>query len=68
MNVGLDELCAFSLDVYVEIAVRLGSDPARIAKLRAGLRARMRASPLGQEQAWAADFYDAAWQAVTAAR
>lgn len=67
-NVGLDELCAFSRDEYVEIAVRLGSDPARIAELRSGMRERMRASPLGQEQAWAADFYDAAWRAVTAAR
>jgi predicted O-linked N-acetylglucosamine transferase (SPINDLY family) len=67
-NVGLDELCAFSREEYVEIAVRLGTEPARIAELRAGMRERMRASPLGQEQAWAADFYDAAWQAVTAAR
>jgi len=63
-NVGLPELCAFSLEEYEDIAVRLGSDPDRIAGLRAGMRARMRTSPLGQDGAWAADFYDAVARAV----
>lgn len=67
-NVGLDDLCAASLDEYVEIAVRLGSDPARIAELRAGMRDRMRNSPLGQEQAWATDFYAAVERAVRSER
>jgi predicted O-linked N-acetylglucosamine transferase (SPINDLY family) len=59
MNLGLPELCAQTLDEYVAIAVRLAADPARIAELRAGLRARMQASPLGQTQTWAKDFYAA---------
>jgi len=63
-NVGLPELAAWSVDQYVEIAVKLGSEPARIAELRSGMRARMRNSPLGQDQAWAADFYDAVETAV----
>jgi protein O-GlcNAc transferase len=67
-NVGLPELCAWTVDEYVAIATALGSDPQRIAELRAGLRTRMRKSPLGQEEAWAADFYAAIEAAVTAAR
>ena len=67
-NVGLPELCAWTVDEYVAVAAALGSDPQRIADLRAGLRARMRNSPLGQEQAWATDFYDAVEKAVTGAR
>jgi predicted O-linked N-acetylglucosamine transferase (SPINDLY family) len=59
MNLGLGELCARTLDDYVAIAVKLASDPARIAALRSGLRARMQASALGQTQAWARDFYEA---------
>ena len=59
MNLGLGEFCARTLDDYVAIAVKLASDPARIATLRAGMRARMQASPLGQTRAWAQDFYAA---------
>lgn len=59
MNLGLPELCARSVDEYVAIAARLAADPQRIAELRSGLRARMQASPLGQTQAWAKDFYAA---------
>jgi predicted O-linked N-acetylglucosamine transferase (SPINDLY family) len=44
--VGLDELLAESVDGYVDAAVRLASDLERLATLRAGLRDRMRASPL----------------------
>lgn len=44
--VGLDECIATSEDDYVEKAVRLATDPARLAALRAGLRSRMRASVL----------------------
>lgn len=67
-NVGLPELATWSVDQYVEVAVRLASDPARIAELRASMRARMRNSPLGQEQAWAADFYEAVETAVRSRR
>ncbi|MDB5445359.1 MAG: hypothetical protein JWQ97_676 [Phenylobacterium sp.] len=66
MNLGLPELCARSVDEYVDIAVRLAADPARIAELRAGLRARMQASPLGQTRAWAQDFYQAVAQTLGA--
>jgi predicted O-linked N-acetylglucosamine transferase (SPINDLY family) len=45
-NAGLQELVAFSEDDYVRIAVGLARDLPRLATLRAGLRARMRASPL----------------------
>jgi predicted O-linked N-acetylglucosamine transferase (SPINDLY family) len=66
MNVGLGELCARTLDDYVGIAARLAADPGRIAELRAGLRARMQASPLGQTQAWARDFYAAVAREIEA--
>jgi protein O-GlcNAc transferase len=56
-NVGLGELCAATQDEYVDIAAQLAADPARIAALRAGMRTRMRNSPLGQTKAWADDFY-----------
>jgi predicted O-linked N-acetylglucosamine transferase (SPINDLY family) len=45
-NVGLTELIAHSWDDYVRIGVELAADLPRLAQLRAGLRARMRASPI----------------------
>ncbi|WP_377785233.1 tetratricopeptide repeat protein [Paraburkholderia silviterrae] len=45
-NLGLPELAAHTDAAYVEIVVSLARDPARLAALRAGLRARMAASPL----------------------
>ena len=45
-NLGLTELIARDPDEYVDIAVRLAKDTERLATLRAGLRARMSASPL----------------------
>ncbi|MBU2305968.1 MAG: tetratricopeptide repeat protein [Alphaproteobacteria bacterium] len=66
-SVGLTDLCADTVDGYVEAAVGLGNDPARIAALRATLRTRMRASPLGQVTDWAAGFYDAVERAVRGA-
>lgn len=58
-NLGLGELCADSVQAYEDLAVALASDPARIGELRGGMRARMQASPLGQTEAWARDFFDA---------
>lgn len=66
-NVGLTDLCADTVDGYVQAAVRLGNDAPRISELRATLRERMRASPLGQVDAWAAGFYDAVERAVRGA-
>jgi predicted O-linked N-acetylglucosamine transferase (SPINDLY family) len=43
---GMPELIAADEDEYVKIAVGLARDPQRLAALRAGLRARMAASPL----------------------
>ena len=45
-SMGLDELVAGSDEEYVRIAIALAHDSTRLAALRAGLRERMRASPL----------------------
>ncbi len=45
-NLGLPELIARTPEEYVRVAVGLAGDRGRLAKLRAGLRQRMRASPL----------------------
>jgi predicted O-linked N-acetylglucosamine transferase (SPINDLY family) len=44
--VGLPELIAKTPDDFVRIAVGLAKDTPRLAEVRAGLRARMAASPL----------------------
>ena len=66
MNLGLPELCARTVDDYVAIAAGLAANPGRIAELRAGLRARMQASPLGRTADWACDFYEAVARTVEA--
>jgi len=45
-RLGLDDLVADSRESYVEAAVTLANDSARLAALRQDLRARMQASPL----------------------
>jgi len=45
-HLGLPELIANNPDEYVTLACRLAADPSRLAEIRAGLRARMAASPL----------------------
>ena len=57
-NAGLGDLCARSVEDYVRTAVALADDRARLAELRATLRDRLRASPLGQTRQFAADFYE----------
>ncbi len=57
MNVGLGDLVARSTDEYVEIALKLGADHARIADLRRGMRARLKASPLADTKQFAADYF-----------
>ena len=43
---GLAELCAPDLDAYVDLAERLAGDPQGLARLAAGMRKRLLASPL----------------------
>ncbi len=57
-NAGLGDLCATSREDYIDIAVGLADDAARIQALRTGLRDQLRASPLGQTRQFAQDFYD----------
>jgi len=45
-RVGLADLVAETPEDYVAVAARLASDRKRLAELRAGMRARLRASPL----------------------
>jgi len=45
-NVGLAELVAHDSDTYVRLALELAQDVERLRELRAGLRDRLRASPL----------------------
>ena len=45
-NLGLTELAAGSAEEYVEMAIALARDAARLAGLRAALRPRFQASPL----------------------
>jgi predicted O-linked N-acetylglucosamine transferase (SPINDLY family) len=47
-NLGLRELAAYTDDDYVQAATALANDVDRLSALRAGLRARMQASPLMQ--------------------
>jgi protein O-GlcNAc transferase len=54
-NLGLSELIADTPQQYVETAVLLAKDLARLAELRAQLRQRMQASPLTDGKQYAAD-------------
>jgi protein O-GlcNAc transferase len=45
-QIGLADLIADSVEVYVETAVALAGNPARLSELRRSLRPRMAASPL----------------------
>jgi predicted O-linked N-acetylglucosamine transferase (SPINDLY family) len=67
MNVGLGDLVARSTQEYVEIALKLGADHARIAELRRGMRERLKASPLADTKQFAADYFAMIEKAVKAA-
>ena len=56
-NAGLADLAAEDLDGYRKIALDLAADRGRRAELRATLRQRLRASPLGDTAGFARDFY-----------
>jgi predicted O-linked N-acetylglucosamine transferase (SPINDLY family) len=62
-NVGLPELIGSTPSEYVEIATRWATDMDRLARLRAELRSRLEASPLGDAQQYAADV-DAAFRRI----
>ena len=64
MNAGLGDLCAETTEDYVAIALKLAADPERIGELRRGMRARLRASPLGDTQQFAADYFATIEKAV----
>jgi predicted O-linked N-acetylglucosamine transferase (SPINDLY family) len=63
--VGLDDLVAQTPEQYVEIAARLANDRDRLSRLRDGLRATLKASPLADGRALARDLESAfrqCWQ------
>jgi predicted O-linked N-acetylglucosamine transferase (SPINDLY family) len=64
-NAGLGDLCTGDLDEYQRLAVQLAADTERRRLLRTGLRDMIRASPLGQTEQFAKDFYDMIHRAVT---
>jgi predicted O-linked N-acetylglucosamine transferase (SPINDLY family) len=55
-NAGLGDLCTFSPDDYVKVAVALAADKPRRLALRHGLRAQIRNQPLGMNDRWVANF------------
>ncbi|CAN5528268.1 tetratricopeptide repeat protein [soil metagenome] len=67
-NAGLGDLCAKTEAEFVDIAVRLAADHDRRQALRTGLRATLKASPLGQTHQFAIDFYKMIERAVNAAK
>jgi protein O-GlcNAc transferase len=52
-QIGMSNLIADSVEAYVETAVALAGDPARLSELRHSLRPRMAASPLCDAPAFA---------------
>ena len=65
-NAGLGDLCATSPGQFIDIAVALAANGDRIQALRTGLRDQIRASPLGQTEQFARDFYDLIARTVAA--
>ncbi|THD79848.1 MAG: tetratricopeptide repeat protein [Phenylobacterium sp.] len=57
-NAGVGDLVADDLAGFRRIALDLAADRGRRTELRASLRQRLRASPLGDTAAFARDFYD----------
>lgn len=57
-NAGLGDLVAEDEEGYIARVVKLAADKARRKDLRANLRETLKASPLGQRQQFAKDFYD----------
>jgi predicted O-linked N-acetylglucosamine transferase (SPINDLY family) len=68
MNAGLGDLCAATTAEYIDVATALADAPVRIGELRRGLRARLKASPLGDPQQFAADYFAMIEEAVLTQR
>jgi protein O-GlcNAc transferase len=64
INAGLGDLCTTSIADYEACALRLAGDFQRRLSLRETLRATLEASPLGQTEAFARDFYDMIYRSV----
>jgi predicted O-linked N-acetylglucosamine transferase (SPINDLY family) len=62
-QLGLDAFVARDHDEYVAIAQRCAEDTAALAQVRAGLRQKMRASPLMDEQGFIEEL-EAAYRAM----
>ena len=58
MHCGLEELCAFTPEDYVDRAVRLAGDRDKLLAWRHGLRDVMRQSPLCDEERFVFEFQD----------
>ncbi len=54
-QLGLDELCARTVDEFVEIATALARDGDRLRRYRETLRSRMLESPLCQDDKFVRD-------------
>lgn len=57
-SAGLEDMVADDLEAYRDTALRLVADVGRRQALRASLRERLRASPLGDTAGFAREFYD----------
>ena len=58
MHCGLEELCAFTQEDYVDRAVKLAGDRDKLLALRHGLREVMRRSPLCDSERFLYEFQD----------
>ena len=64
-NAGLADLSAESPEALVDVALKLAADHERRKHLRTELRSMLKASPLGQTERFAADFFAMLERAVT---
>lgn len=67
-SAGLSDLSAFTPDAFQTVALRLAADRDRRLDLRRNLRATLLASPLGQTETFARDFYEMIHRTVMQAR
>ena len=65
-NAGLGDLCAFTPEAYVDLAMKLAADEPRRRHLRHNLRQQIRSHPLGDEVRWVRNFEAAIVKAVEA--